>query len=165
MSIAIEGLIYGFRKNMDYAAKLVADLSEEQMIAQPVGSAAIANHPAWVLSHLNIYLPIMVALIEGKSFADPKTHEFGMQSKPELDRQRYAGKQLLIDEFMAGHEQVITSLRREGVAALERETTLERWKPIMPQVGMVLPYLMLVHENTHLGQWSAWRRIIGLPAV
>lgn len=165
MSIAIEGLIYGFRKNMDYAAKLVADLSDEQMVDQPVGSAAIANHPAWVLSHLNIYLPIMVALIEGKTFADPKTHEFGMQSRPELDRQRYAGKQTLLDEFLTAHEQVITSLRREGAAALERETTLERWKPIMPQVGMVLPYLMLVHENTHLGQLSAWRRIIGLPAV
>jgi hypothetical protein len=35
----------------------------------------------------------------------------------------------------------------------------------MPQVGIVLPYLMLVHENTHLGQVSAWRRILGLPPV
>ncbi|MBL8856635.1 MAG: DinB family protein [Planctomycetaceae bacterium] len=165
MSIAIEGLVYGFRKNMDYATKLVADLTDEQMVAQPSGSKAVANHPAWVLSHLNIYLPIMVALINGQTFADPKTHEFGMQSKPELDRQRYATKQKLLDEFLAGHELVISHLRREGEAALQRETTLERWKPIMPQAGLVLPYLMLVHENTHLGQVSAWRRIIGLPAV
>lgn len=165
MSIAIEGLIYGFKKNMDYAAKLVADLSEEQMIWQPAGSAAVANHPAWVLSHLNVYLPIMTALIEGRQFPDPKTHRFGMQSKPELDRQCYAAKPKLVDEFLAGHEQVIQTLRREGESALERETSLERWKPIMPQVGIVLPYLMLVHENTHLGQLSAWRRIIGLPAV
>jgi hypothetical protein len=165
MSIAIEGLIYGFRKNMDYAAKLVADLSAEQMIGQPRESAAIANHPAWVLSHLNVYLPIMVALIEGKSFADPKTHEFGMQSKPELDANRYASKEQLIGEYLHGHELVIEALRREGEAALGRETALERWKPLMPHVGIVLPYLMLVHENTHLGQLSAWRRIIGLPAV
>ena len=32
MSIAIEGLVYGFRKNMDYATKLVADLTDEQMV-------------------------------------------------------------------------------------------------------------------------------------
>ncbi|MBL8892770.1 MAG: DinB family protein [Planctomycetaceae bacterium] len=165
MSIAIEGLIYGYKKNMDYATKLVADLSDEQMVAQPAGSAAVANHPAWVLSHLNIYLPVMVALIEGRTFADPKGHEFGMQSKPELGRGRYAAKEKLITEFTVGHEQVIESLRREGEAALNREMTLERWKPIMPQVGIALPYLMLVHENTHLGQLSAWRRIIGLPPV
>lgn len=165
MSIAIEGLIYGYKKNIDYATKLVADLSEEQMIWQPPGSAAIANHPAWVFSHLNIYLPVMVALIEGRAFADPKTHEFGMQSKPELDRSRYASKEKLVSEFVTGHEQVIASLRREGEAALNREMTLERWKPIMPQVGIALPYLMLVHENTHLGQLSTWRRVIGLPPV
>jgi hypothetical protein len=165
MSIAIEGLIYGYKKNMDYAAKLVADLDEEQMVMQPPGSVAVANHPAWVLSHLNIYLPVMTALIEGRTFADPKSHEFGMQSKPVLDRSRYASKEQLIGEYLAGHEEVIAKLRHEGIAALERETTLERWKPIMPQVGLALPYLMLVHENTHLGQVSAWRRILGLPAV
>ncbi len=165
MSIAIEGLIYGFRKNMDYAAKLIADLSEDQMIAQPSGSAAVANHPAWVLSHLNVYLPIMEALIEGRAFEDPKTHEFGMQSKPELDRSRYAAKDRLITEYLSGHERVIDKLRAGGPAALELPTSLERWQPLMPQVGIVLPYLMLVHENTHLGQLSAWRRILGLPAV
>jgi hypothetical protein len=163
MSTMIEGLIYGFRKNMDYAAKLTADLSEDQMVAQPPGSAAVANHPAWVLSHLNIYLPVMEALIGGREFPDPKLHPFGMQSKPELDRSQYATKAELMQEFLQGHERVIDQLRAAGPAALERETSLERWKAIMPNVGYVLPYLMLNHENTHLGQLSAWRRILGLP--
>jgi hypothetical protein len=42
---------------------------------------------------------------------------------------------------------------------------LPRWKEIMPTVGIALPYLLLVHENQHLGQLSAWRRVLGLPAV
>lgn len=165
MSVVIQGLVYSFRKNMDYASKLVADLNEEQMVMQPPLGDRPANHPAWVLSHLNVYLPIMEALIDGVEFEDPKTHEFGMLSHPENDRSRYASKESLLGTFLSGHEQVIRKLEAVGPNVLEQETTLERWKPIMPHVGLVLPYLMLNHENTHLGQLSAWRRILGLPAV
>ena len=35
MSAAIEGLLFGWKKNAEYAPKLVSDLSEEQMVSQP----------------------------------------------------------------------------------------------------------------------------------
>lgn len=162
MSTAIEGLIFAWNKNLDYARKLVADLSEDQMAVQP---APGMNHPAWVLSHLNVYHPVIEHVIKGEMFDDPKGHPFGMQSKPVADRSVYASKDELVSAFVAGHERVERALRLATDTLWSQAVVLPRWQQFMPTAGVALPYLMLVHENTHFGQVSAWRRVQGLPSV
>jgi len=162
MNIAIEGLLFSWHKNVDYGSKLVADLTDEQMIVQP---GAGVNHPAWVLSHMNAYHPVIVALVKGELFDDPKDHPFGMKSKPMSDASVYASKQQLVDDWVTGHEQVEAALTQAGDGAMGQAVKLPRWVPFLPTVGIALPYLMLVHENTHLGQLSTWRRVQGLPSV
>ena len=161
MSLFIDALLIGWDRNNDYAKKLVADLSDAQMLLQPQG----ANHPAWVFNHLNLYHPVIIAMLRGTAFEDPKVHKFGMQSKPQQDATLYGSKQQIIDAFVKGHADVAAALREGGDAALEKPMPLERWKPSFPKLGSALPYLMLVHESTHLGQISTWRRVQGLPAV
>lgn len=166
MSTIIQGLISGFRNNLDYATRLVADLTDSQMVAQPSALVGIVmNHPAWCLSHLNVYLPIMRQIIRGESIVDPKDHRYGMQSKPEADASCYATKAEIMAEFTAGHEAVIEELSRATDAIFDYDVKLERWQSRMPKAGIALPYLMLLHENQHLGQISAWRRAMGLPKV
>ena len=166
MSVAIDGLLFGWNKNLDYGPKLVADLTDEQMVWQPAGNeVAPANHPAWVFSHLNAYLPVISAIIAGSPFDDPKEHPFGMLSKPENDRSRYASKQELVDAFVEGHQRIAGQLTAADDAILEQPVNLPRWKEIMPKAGIALPYLMLNHENGHLGQLSTWRRVQGMPSV
>lgn len=166
MSHAIQGLLYGWNKNLDYGPKLVSDLTEEQLVAQPAVNLELpSNHPAWIFSHLNVYLPIIAAIILGEEFPDPKEHRFGMQSKPQSDRSIYPTKQELVDEFVRGHQQVIELLQSADDSVFENPIRLERWKNAMPHAGIALPYLMLNHENNHLGQISAWRRIQGFPSV
>ena len=166
MNSALAGYIFCAKKNLDYGQKLVADLDQDQMILQPApeGEAA-SNHPAWVLSHLNVYMPLVSEALKGKSFEDPKDHEFGMQSKPLSDASVYAPKEKLIGDFVAYHEQVIGQLESADDSVLATEIQLPRWQPVMPTVGVVLPYLLCNHENLHLGQISAWRRIQGMPSV
>ena len=165
MSAMIDGLLYAWSKNMDYGPKLVADLSEDQMVLQLASRGAPVNHPAWIFSHLNVYLPLIAGIIEQKEFEDPKTHQFGMQSKPESDASIYASKQELIDEFVAGHERVASLLKQSDDSVFEQVVPLPRWREMMPTAGYALPYLMLNHENSHLGQLSAWRRVQGLASV
>ena len=162
MSVMIDGLLLGWNRNLDYAKRLLADLPEERMAYQP---AVNMNHPAWVFSHMNLYHPIIVAMLLGRPFEDPKGHRFGMQSKPLQDASLYAPKVTLITDYERGHNDVADALRTAGHEALERETPLERWRSAMPKIGIVLPYLMLVHESTHLGQVSVWRRVQGMPSV
>ncbi len=166
MSAIIDGLLNGWNKNDDYAQRLIADLTAEQMTAQIApADGEPANHPAWILSHLNAYLPPIQSLIKGESFDDPKNHPFGMLSKPELDPSIYADKDTLLAEWSAGHETVRQLLQSADDSIFEMDVQLERWKDLMPKVGIALPYVMLCHENMHLGQISAWRRIQGMPSV
>ena len=166
MSILVDGLLYGWRKNSDYASRLVADLTPEQMILQPTqASNAPVNHPAWILSHLNAYIDVIEALVGGQEFPDPKDHKFGMLSKPAADATLYQDKDSLINYFVNGHERVDKILSGAGDDLLEQEIPIDRWKTVMPRIGIALPYLMLNHENMHLGQISAWRRVLGLPSV
>jgi hypothetical protein len=165
MSI-IDGLTFAWNKNRDYAASLVADLDDQQMILQPAPEGkAEANHPAWVLSHLNAYVAVIKSIVQGVDFEDPKGHPFGMLSKPCGDASVYASKESLIAEFVNGHDEVSSLLKSHGEPVLANEIKLERWQEVMPSASIALPYLMLSHENSHLGQLSAWRRIQGMPSV
>ena len=166
MSAIVDGLLFSWKKNSDYAARLVSDLSDEQMMLQPAPEGkSPANHPAWIFSHLNIYLPVITSIIKGETFEDPKSNRFGMDSKPEADSAIYAGKDTLINEFVSEHEAIAKLLENAGPECLENEIVLERWKALFPTAAVALPYLMLLHENLHLGQLSAWRRIQGMPSV
>jgi hypothetical protein len=166
MSTAIAGLLFGWNKNAEYGPKLVADLSDQQLVAQPAltGQPPV-NHPAWIFSHLNAYLPVIEAIIAGQEFEDPKEHPFGMLSQPAADRSIYALKDELVARFTTGHQRITELLQSADDAMLDQTINLPRWKSIMPTAGIALPYLMLNHENLHLGQLSAWRRVQGMPSV
>ncbi len=166
MSSVLDGYVFCARKNLEYGQRLVADLDAQQMMLQPAADpTAPANHPAWVLSHLNAYLPIISAALDGRKFDDPQDHRFGMQSKPESDATLYQGKDDLVASYVQGHEAIIQQLESVQPTVLEQPILLPRWQAIMPTVGVCLPYLLCNHENQHLGQISAWRRIQGLPSV
>ena len=163
---AIDGFLFAWNKNRAYGANLISDLDESQMTLQiaPDGKAA-ANHPAWVYSHLNLYIPVIEAIIKDEAFEDPKGHPFGMNSKPASDASVYASKEQLAEDFDAGHERVAKLLQEASDEVLDNKIKLPRWEPVMPTAAVALSYLMLNHENIHLGQISAWRRIQGLASV
>ena len=126
------------------------------------------NHPAWIFCHLNVYHAPIVGLLSGKPFEDPKGHKFGMGVQAcAADPSLYASKNELLAAYECGHADVATAMRASaaGGGALDADTPLERWRATMPKVGVALPYLMLVHESTHLGQISMWRRVQGMPSA
>lgn len=165
-SSTLSAIAHCWKINQDYASRLVNDLSDEQMILQPAPEGkAPSNHPAWTLAHLNTYIPIVGALLEGKPFDDPKDAPFGMQSKPEHDLSIYPAKAELIGEFAEGHETVSKLLASADPEILDQQVSLERWKSRMPNVATALLYLGMCHENQHLGQLSTWRRVQGMPSV
>ena len=161
-SIMIETLLTSWDKNLDYARRLVDDIPDDRMTYQP---AADMNHPAWVFSHLNAYHPVIAAMVRGQSFDDPKDHPFGMKSKPVADASVYPSKSELVETFGRGHDEVTAALRAATPESLAAPIPLERWVKYFANVGVALGYLMLLHESTHFGQLSAWRRVQGMPSV
>ncbi len=162
MQQIIDAMLDLWEKDREYGLALTAGLSDADFVDQPRPGM---NHPAWVLSHLNLYHQPIVGIIRAQSFTDPKGHRFGNGSQPIPDPAAYKSPAELRSDFDAGHRAVEAALREEGVAALGREVVLERWKASMHNVPSVLLYLMTRHQGIHLGQLSAWRRVRGLPAV
>jgi len=162
MSSIVESLTFIWNKNLAYGQKLIADLYQEQMILQP---GPEVNHPAWVFCHLNTYLPIIQAICREETYPDPKDSPYGMNSHPQADASLYPGKEELLNEFVKGHEEAEKALRSAPASMLEKDISLGRWKDSMKINLTILTYLMSLHENLHLGQLSAWRRVQGLPRV
>lgn len=164
MEAVIGALLRSWGHQRGYAQRLVADLSDEEMVSQPV-AGVVMNHPAWVLSHLTLYSGIVSALVRGEGFEDPLKHRYGRESRPVDDLHEYPRKEALLIEYFRTHDDAARAVEGMGAGALEREMPLERWRGRWPRVADAVVHLMLDHEAGHLGQISAWRRAGGRPAV
>jgi DinB superfamily len=164
MDAMIAGILRSWQYQRDYAVKLVADLSDGDMVSQPV-AGVVMNHPAWVYGHCGIYPPVLAAMLEGKPFEDPIKHRYGRDSRPTGNRADYPSKEVIVGEFLAGHDRLAEVLGKADAAVMARPIPLERWKQRFPTIADAVAHLMLEHEAGHLGQVSAGRGAGGRPAV
>jgi hypothetical protein len=157
-------ILITWTRNRAYALRLVGDLSDLQMTGQPVPGATL-NHPAWILSHLNVYAPIAAALARGDSFADPIDHRYGQKSTVRNDPAEYLPRAELLAQFERHHDEAERAIATADEAVLMQPNPLERWRAMHPRRLDMLVTLTVKHESMHLGQLSAWRRAMNLPRV
>ena len=163
----VQAILGSWKTQRDYAARLVADLSDADMTSQPV-EGVVMNHPAWVFSHLALYPPTLSAILRGAregEFADPIKSPYGKDSKPLGDASAYDKKDALMARFFDGHDELAAVLGEVDRSILAAPIPLKRWEKRFPRVADALVHLMLDHEAGHLGQISAWRRAGRRPAV
>ena len=157
-------ILISWRRNGAYAQRLVGDLSDEQMTAQPVPGRML-NHPVWILSHLTVYTQVSSALLRSEEFLDPINHPYGQKSEPLADPAAYQSRQELLEHYRRAHDDAEAALQAASISVFSAPTPIERWRKLHPTVGDMLVTLMVKHESAHLGQLSAWRRAMGLPRV
>jgi hypothetical protein len=161
----IEPLIAGYTRNLDYARKLVADIPQDRMDAQPVAGKAM-NHATWVLGHLARTTDGTAALFGLEPVTPPEWGDtFGNKSCPAPTGSPSPSKEALLAALEKGHERVVEALKKAGEAILVQPTPVERMRGRFPTIGEALMLYMSYHEAVHLGQLSAWRRAQGLPSV
>lgn len=159
-----QSIVYAWDNGYRYALALLEDLTDEQMLLRPGGNM---NHPAWILGHMSLYYPIVPALLRGESFDDPADDElFGFRGRgPQPDLELYGTKASQLNRITAGHELVAQALLGATQEDYNRPPSLPRWAEMYPTVQFMLPDLLLLHENIHIGQLSIWRRAAVLPGV
>ena len=159
-----QSIVYAWDNGLRYAQALLEDLADEQMLLRPGGNM---NHPAWILGHMSLYYPIVPALLTGAAFPDPADDRlFGFRGQGPLDDLSvYGTKDSQVERMVAGHEQVAQAILNASEADFKRPPSLPRWSAMYPTVEFMLPDLLLLHENVHIGQLSIWRRATGLRAV
>lgn len=158
----IQHLLFVYGMNLKRAGRLVDDLTEEQMVAQPSG---VINHPAWTLGHLGATSDALAGMLGLPStFPDAWREACRMGSIPSGEAADYPGKAELLEQLRAQHQRVA-----EAVAAVDDERlqqpTPPRLRERFPTIGDFAAALMTMHEGHHLGQLAAWRRALGLGAA
>jgi hypothetical protein len=161
---SMESIVYAWDNQSKYALRLLEDVADEQMVLQPGGNM---NHPAWIMGHMSIYHPALVAMIQGTGFDDPKDDPlFGYTvSQPHADLAVYGTKQSIVQRYAEGHEQVAQALLNAAPEQLSQPPSLPRWQETFATVSFMLPDLMIHHESNHIGQISTWRRAAGMSGV
>ena len=157
-------ILITWKRNGAYSLRLVGDLADDQMIAQPV-PGRVLNHPAWILSHLALYTGVCSSLLRAEPFADPFDHPYGQKSEPLSEAAAYQTRAELVTHYQRAHDDAEAALLGADAVVFSSPTPIERWRKVHPTTGDMLVTLMVKHESAHLGQLSAWRRAMGLPRV
>ena len=157
-------ILITWRRNGAYAQRLAGDLTDAHMLAQPVPGLTM-NHPAWILSHLALYASVAAAMLHPLAFPDPIDHPHGQRSEPLASASAYLPRVELIHHYREVHDEAEHALLSASPAVFAFPNPLERARAQQPTVGDMLATLMVKHESGHLGQFSAWRRAMGLPRV
>ena len=106
----LKAIINQYDFNLDYAKKLVEDLSEDQMTVIP--ASGLDNHPAFTIGHLVSGSALLAEDIGAKfempdNWADLFLRKGpGDPRKPDIDKSKYPSKQLLINELEHQHNKV-----------------------------------------------------------
>jgi hypothetical protein len=156
----LQYVLHVYTMNLGFAKRLVGDLSEDQMCAQPHG---VVNHPAWSLGHLAVVADHLGKLL-GLSSDLPTGWEdtFKTGGIPSGDRRLFPGKDELLRVIAQQHARISQGLSDADPAALARPHPNEKSRAHFPTVGDLVIFLMTAHEMDHLGQIAAWRRAMGL---
>ena len=118
-----------YAHNLNYAERLVADLSDEQMTAQPLAGRSM-NHAAFVIGHLAWVCDVGATLLGLPAAIDPSWKDlFSREALPQHDHKLYPPKAVLLKAYETAHQRLVTSAlaaSRETLTALPPERFRDR---------------------------------------
>ncbi|HJN46456.1 MAG: hypothetical protein CL477_08190 [Acidobacteria bacterium] len=156
-------MLHAYDLQLNIAKRLVNDVPDDQMCAQPHG---LVNHPTWSLGHLVMSAHGVGQLIGIEPGAPEGWDElFKTGGTPSGDRAGYPSKAELIAELEKIHDTWKAALPGVDATALDAEHPNEQTRAYFPTVGAMVAFIMTSHEMDHLGQIAAWRRAAGLGAA
>ena len=156
-------MLRAYAVQLKIASKLVKDIPDDQMCAQPHG---LVNHPTWTLGHIILTEHSTCALIGIKSTPpDGWVDLFTTGGTPSADHVGQPGKVELLAELGKIHNIMSTGLPGIDEAVFDAEHPNEKTRAFFPTIGTQVAFILTSHEMLHLGQIAAWRRAADLGTV
>jgi hypothetical protein len=161
-----EYLLVPFRRTLVYADLLVNDIPADKFAYMPVPTL---NHPAFNMGHLSLYpnrIFVMIGqpelVVEKPGYSDL----FRAGVACVADKGQYPRKDDILEYFRERYAVLNDVIAQTPDEVFARENPLEgRMREIFPKVGIGVNFMLNNHLMSHLGQISAWRRVIGLGSV
>ena len=157
--------------SLGYVDRLSGGVSDEQFgrLARVGDTVIDANHPAFIVGHLSIYpARIFSDLGHDASTVTPSAHYLELFSPSascldDPDRTLYPPKDELLDRMKTGYTAAAELLRSTDDAAFAVENPNAKMRAKFDTLGAMHAFYVSGHIMMHVGQWSTWRRAIGLP--
>ena len=159
---------------LGYAEALLKNVEPRQFarLAAPAGVVVHSNHAAWNYGHLAIYPARCFELLGRPGGAPPipaAWHDLfkdGTACHDDVEGTIYPAMGDVTKAFFDGYRAVMAAMAEAPDAAFTRQNPTEgRSRERFPTVGALLAFLTSGHLQMHLGQTSAWRRMMGLGSA
>lgn len=154
------------------ARRLIAGVDAVQFarLARCGGVIVQSNHPAWVYGHLALYPSrVLTALGQPAAIATPPDgfealFKNGAACVDDPDGSIYPPMERITALFFDAYEAAFAAVAAaEDGVLLGENPSPGRMRELFPTLGAMFMFYLGGHVQMHLGQVSAWRRMIGLP--
>jgi len=159
---------------ISYAERLLKDVpsAEFSRFARPGGQVVQSNHPAFIFGHLSLYAARVVGDLEGDltNVKPPETFAClfskGATCQDDPPGTIYPAMDVILERFFTSHQAALQLLRNTpDDTFLGTNPTEGRLRELFPTIGAMHAFYVSGHMMTHLGQMSAWRRMMGMDAA
>jgi len=156
-------VLHSFAYCLDYLRDQVADLSPDQMVAQPNG---IKNHPAWVIGHLTGSCQLLGGEIGLPPWLpDDWAKRFGTGSVPTADANAYEPKAAALARLTDAQSRITAAVGRLNDSQLDQPLPDEVHRAVLPTVRHALTHVLVGHTANHVGQLILWRKAMRLTPL
>lgn len=154
-----------------YADSLLTSIPAELFAHMPSKEPGrLVNSPAFNIGHLAIYPDLRMFQIIGREDLArplPFSADLFKAGAACVDTPgAYPTKDVLVETFRARHRAIIDALASVPEETFARANPGEgRMREMFPTIGSLVNFLLVGHTQSHLGQISVWRRIMGLGSA
>ena len=152
------------KMSIGYADKLVQTIPADKFAHMPRPDI---NSPAFCIGHLALYGSRVAAMLGHNELTGPAGYEeLFKNGTPCVDRPgHYPSKDALVGEFNKAWTKVAEILPKVDDSVFSQPNPIPQMAERLPTVGSMVIFMSDGHNMMHLGQISAWRRVMGLGSA
>lgn len=159
--------------SLGYGKRLLTAVSDTDFacFAKPGGQTVNSNHPAFIYGHLSLYPSRVIKELghDASSYEPTEQYNelFNASAKCQDDPQRmiYPSMDEIVERFMRSYEAAIAAVRETGDEIFHSENPNEKMRSKFGTRGAMHGFYLGGHVMMHMGQMSAWRRMMNLGAA
>lgn len=154
---------------LGYAERLLKDIPAEQFgrLANVGGTVINSNHPAFIYGHLALYGPRIADELGKEATSIPDSFEsvfsHTVTCVDDPDGTIYPAMDEVTSVFFDGYKNALSALESATDEQLAVTNPNEAMIPKFPTMGSMHTFYVGGHMMIHMGQLSAWRRMMGMP--
>jgi len=156
--------------SLAYGERLQSGLEKDNFarFASPGGQQVVSNHPAFIYGHLSLYASRILTDVGLDPISVPEGFDilFNKDATCQDDPTGtiYPAMDVIIETFLTGYQAARDALRQASDDILQEANPLSgRMTELFPTKGSMHNFYVGGHMMIHMGQLSAWRRMMGLP--